>query len=75
VFEFEIDKLGDPICDLGKLEHIYREKVADEKFDVLTSDYFDTKDEALEARGFYIKSEKKAGKTVVESNTLVGECI
>ena len=75
VFEFEIDKRGDPICDLGKLEHIYREKVADEKFDVLVSDYFDTKDEASEARAFYINSEKKAGRTVVEPKTLVGECI
>ena len=75
VFEFEIDKRGDPVCDLGKLEHIYREKVADEKFDVLTSDYFDTKDEASEARGFYINSEKKAGRTAIESKTLVGECI
>jgi uncharacterized Ntn-hydrolase superfamily protein len=75
VFEFEIDKRGDPVCDLGKLEHIYREKVADEKFDVLTSDYFDTKEEAVEARGFYIASEKKAGRAVTEPNTLVGECI
>jgi hypothetical protein len=75
VFEFEIDKRGDPLCDLGQLENTYREKIADEKFDVLTSDYFDSRPEAVEARKFYIDSEKKARRTVTESNTLVGECL
>jgi hypothetical protein len=75
VFEFQIDKRGDPLCDLGQLEYTYREKVADQKFDVITSDYFDTKEQAVEARTFYIASEKKAGKAVTEPRTIVGECL
>lgn len=74
VFGFQIDKRGDPVCDLGNAEDLYRQKVADEKYDVLTSDYFDSKEEAVEARRFYIASEKKAGRNVTESNTVVGDC-
>jgi hypothetical protein len=52
----------------------YRGKVADEKFDAITSDYFDTKEEAEQARGVYSDSEKKAGRLVIESTIEVGEC-
>ena len=74
VFGFQIDKRGDPICDLGETEAAYRLQVADEKYDVLTSDYFDSKKEADQARKFYIASEKKAGRTVIESKTVVEDC-
>jgi hypothetical protein len=46
----------------------YRKKVADEKFDVVTSNYFDSKEEAGTARGVYIDSEKSAGRVVEESD-------
>jgi len=39
----------------------------------MTSDYFNTKEEAEQARGVYSDSEKKAGQLVIESTIEVGE--
>ena len=75
VFSFQVDKRGKPVCDLPEKEKIYRKKIADENYDVMTSDYFDTREEADQARTIFIESEKKAGRTVIEANPAVGDCI
>src|SRR5688500_8954336 len=74
VFSFKVDQRGNPECDIGQLEVAYRKKVADEKFDVITSDHFESKEEADMARGVYIDSEKRAGRTVEESGAEVVAC-
>lgn len=75
VFSFQVDKHKKPVCDLSEKEKTYRKKIADENYDVMTSDYFDTREEADQTRTIFIESEKKAGRTVIESNPAVGDCI
>lgn len=74
IFSFKVDKRGNPVCALSALEVAYRKKVADEEFDVMSSDYFDTEEEANTARTEYMDSEKKAGRTVFDSTEKVGTC-
>lgn len=74
VFSFNVDKRGNPVCELGDVEIAYRKKIADEKFDVMSSDYFDSEEEAKTARAAYMDSEKKAGRTVIDSTEKVGSC-
>lgn len=59
VFKFEVDKRGNAICNLTEKETEYRGKVADAKFDAITSDYFDTKEEAEQARDVTATSKRK----------------
>jgi uncharacterized Ntn-hydrolase superfamily protein len=74
VFSFQVDKKGTAICDLKKIEKNYKAKVANDQWDVMTSDYFESKDEAEQAKKTYMKVERSGGREVIETTEDLEKC-